>query len=641
MRSPLRSLLFSLLALLGLAGCAVGGRQRAEEALRRGAYFEAERSFRELYRTTPRAKRSDRAYYAQQAGRAALLGRRATIARQFLGSALRLAPSDSLTAYYLRQVDSLLGPSAGQGQGKLDLEAPTYEVRPFAPLRSARSDYGVTFAPDGRELFFTSHRSRGEGAKRLSPVTGEATGRIYRLSQRPDGAWISLPDSLRGLTPQGREVGTPTLSPDGRTLYYTAIMALPSGQELPQIYRSERTPEGGWSAGEALALFADSLRLTAHPALSPSGQSLIFVSSSAGGTGKDLYCSQRQGTGWSTPLPLGAPVNSPADELFPYAPSDSLLYFASDRPGGAGGLDIYEARLTEAGDYAVRPLPSPLNSPADDYGYYPSPKPATWAPAEELLEGGLLASARDDASGRPHLYEVLRRAVETAIEVEVLDREGFPIAGALVRLVGKTSQRADQVATTDSRGRARLLASPAVDYVMLASASEYLNQYVRLSTDPSQQSEVYSVTFYLASRVKTEALREVYYAFDQAELLPESEPELQKLLDLLKDNPTVRLELSAHADRHGSADYNRRLAERRAASVVRYLQERGIAPERLVARGYGKERPFVVTRGVAAQHPFLSEGALLSEAFIQALPTAEEREQCDQLNRRTEFRVLE
>lgn len=264
-----------------------------------------------------------------------------------------------------------------------------------------------------------------------------------------------------------------------------------------------------------------------------------------------------------------------------------------------------------------------------------------WAPAEELLEGGLLASARDDASGRPHLYEVLRRAVETAIEVEVLDREGFPIAGALVRLVGKTSQRADQVATTDSRGRARLLASPAVDYVMLASASDYLNQYVRLSTDPSQQSEVYSVTFYLASRVKTEALREVYYAFDQATLLPESEPELQKLLDLLKDNPTVRLELSAHADRHGSADYNRRLAERRATSVVRYLQERGIAPERLVARGYGKERPFVVTRGVATQHPFLSEGALLSEAFIQALPTAEEREQCDQLNRRTEFRVLE
>lgn len=639
MRLSASSLLITFIIGLSLLGCATGGRQRAEEALRLGAYYEAEQGFRDLYRKTPRKQTSQRAYYAQQAGKAALLGRRATTARQLLQSSLRLRPQDSLTAQLLHSVDSLLGQSA---RPTPLTDSTSYQVRLFAPLRSPRSDYGVTFTVDGREIFYTSHRSPREGKKTLSPVTGEAPAKLYHLGRRPDGAWSTHPDTLQGLALPESELGTPTLSPDGRTLYYTAITRLSTGEQVPQIYRSERTPEGSWTAGQLLPLFSDSTHFAAHPSLSPSGQRLFFVSPRFDSAkGKDLFVSLRHGTGWGQPLPLPSPINSSSDELFPYAYSDSLLYFASDRPGGHGGLDLYEARLWADGTYHVAPLSVPLNSSGDEYGFYPSPSPSTWSPGEELVEAGLLASSREDAAGRPHLYEFRRQAIQTTIEVEILDREGYPISGALVRLVGKTTERAEQVASTDSQGRAKLSASPAVEYIMLASASDYLNQYVRLTTDESQQSETYSVTFYLASRIKVEQLREVYYAFDRAELLPESEPALEKLLQLLRDNPQTRIELLAHADRHGSAGYNQRLSERRAQSVVHYLTERGISPERLVAQGYGKERPFVVTRGIAARYPFLPEGATLTEAFLLALPTDEERAIGDGLNRRTEFRVLE
>ena len=254
---------------------------------------------------------------------------------------------------------------------------------------------------------------------------------------------------------------------------------------------------------------------------------------------------------------------------------------------------------------------------------------------------GLFASSRDDARGRPHLYEFRRAKVTTTIEGLVLDREGEPIRGATIHLVGNHAEEMERVVTTDGEGAFRLPARSATEYVMLASAPNYLNQYVRLSTDPSQESETYSVDFYLASRVAVEQLREVHYAFDRAEVLPESEPALRMLYKLLTDNPEVSIRLLSHTDRHGSAGYNLRLSQRRAEAVVRYLTELGIAPERLRAEGYGKSRPHVVSRRTAEAYPFLPAGSVLTEDFIARLSSPEEQAVCDQLNRRTEFHVLD
>jgi len=423
-------------------------------------------------------------------------------------------------------------------------------------------------------------------------------------------------------------------------MYLTLAVQEQEGTHTARIYRSTLGMEGRWSEAEPVDLLSDSTVLVAHPSLSPSGRVLFFVSDlNSGKGGKDLYRVELVDGIPGALYNLGAEVNTPSDELYPYAVSDSLLYFASDGHVGLGGLDIYRAQLLPSGRYEVTHLPAPINSPADDYGLAPTPRVGELDPTGRLLEVGFLASSRDDQRGRPHLYRFERARIETLIEGLVLDREGYPIPGATLRLVGNTAEDQIRAVTTDTEGGYRLSASADIDYVMLASAPGYLNQYVRLHPDPSDSSEVYTVDFYLTSRETTEQLRELYYAFDSAEILPESTPALEALLRLLEDNPEVVIELTAHADRIGSDSYNTTLSERRARSVLSYLTARGIAEGRLRSRGYGKSHPFVVTRRVAEEHPFLEVGQALDEGFIATLPE-EQQAVCDALNRRTELRVL-
>ena len=510
----------------------------------------------------------------------------------------------------------------------------------FDRLRSTRSEFGVSFTPDGRTLLFGSHRPTAL-SKSISPVTGEPLGRLYRLGQQADGTWFSAPDSLQGLAEATAELGTPSLSPDGRRLYYTYAPQRQGEHNTPQIWVATPDERGRWQPSGPLRLFADSTRLTAHPAVSPSGARLFFVSEAPDKArqDKELYYVDLYGDALGPPVPITG-VSSTADELFPYATSDSTLYFASDRSGGFGGLDIYQATLHSDGRTTLLHLPSPINSEADELTFAPTPAPQAWPSAEPLAEAGLFASSRDDARGLPHLYEFRRRQMTTTITGYVLDREEEPIRGATVRIVGRRPDGTERLVTTDSEGAFRLTVAPDTEYILLASSRDYLNQFVRLRTDPQQAlSEEYTVEFFLSSRVRPEALREVYYAFDRADLLPESTPALETLYQMLTDNPEVKIRLTAHTDRRGTASYNTRLSQQRAESVVRYLIGRGIAPERLEAAGRGSDEPYTVTKRTAAVHPFLAVGTVLTPDFIASLTKPEEQAVCDQLNRRTAFEV--
>ena len=636
----LRHGLHALYLLLALASCAPSVLREAEEAKRAGAYHRAEMLYKRLYASTPRRKVEDKGRFAYEAGIAALEGRRYATALNLLKVAERLYFPDSLLRDPLERVRLSTEPASESER----VGTSPYEVRPFEPLRSAYSDYGVTYSADGKTLIFGSSRRRYGAKKDDSPVTGEPLGALYSLSQRADGSWAVRPDSLKGLSRPKVEQGAPSLSPDGRRLYYSMVGFDRGKRNVPKIYVSEQGERGEWREGQELRLFADSTILVAHPSVSPSGHVLFFVSDAPGGRGgKDLYQVRLDGGRVGEPFPLGVEINTSGDELYPYAVSDSVLYFSSDGHGGLGGLDIYRAVLSSDGEYRVTALPAPINSPSDDLAFAPSPVPEAWprGEGEDLAEVGLFASARDDARGRPHLYEFRRAKVTTTITGLVLDREGEPIRGATIHLVGNHAEEMERVVTTDGEGAFRLPARSAMEYVMLASAPNYLNQYVRLSTDPSQESETYSVEFYLASRVAVEQLREVHYAFDRAEVLPESEPALRMLYKLLTDNPEVSIRLLSHTDRHGPAGYNLRLSQRRAEAVVRYLTELGIAPERLRAEGYGKSRPYVVSRRTAEAYPFLPAGSALTEDFIAQLASPEEQAVCDQLNRRTEFQGID
>jgi len=157
--------------------------------------------------------------------------------------------------------------------------------------------------------------------------------------------------------------------------------------------------------------------------------------------------------------------------------------------------------------------------------------------------------------------------------------------------------------------------------------------------EPVEESTEYVLQFPLASITAPVLIDNIFYDFDKATLRPESASALDSLVILLNDNPNVTIELSAHADYRGSAEYNKRLSQRRAESVVNYLIEHGISKDRLTPVGYGKEKPKTIRRKLTEKYAFLKEGDVLTQEFIKTLD-ADQQETCNQLNRRTEFIVL-
>ena len=181
---------------------------------------------------------------------------------------------------------------------------------------------------------------------------------------------------------------------------------------------------------------------------------------------------------------------------------------------------------------------------------------------------------------------------------------------------------------------------PRVNYIFLGTCKGYLNHVEQIAIDTSSVSLEHVLQFPLASITAPVLVRNVFYEFDSAALTDDSTEALDSLVALLNENPNVTIELSSHCDYRGNDQYNERLSQRRAESVVRYLIDHGIAADRLTPKGYGESSPKVVKRRIAEQYEFLREGDTLTEAYIRALPNDSMQEACNALNRRTEFRVL-
>ena len=193
---------------------------------------------------------------------------------------------------------------------------------------------------------------------------------------------------------------------------------------------------------------------------------------------------------------------------------------------------------------------------------------------------------------------------------------------------------------TDKNGAFKFSLKPSTDYVFIASAQGYLNGKDRQTTKGLDRSRDFKTTILLASTAKPIELPNIFYDFAKWDLRPESMVALDKLVETLNDNPTITIELMSHTDARGNDVDNLALSQKRAQSVVNYLIEKGIAADRLQAKGYGKTVPKVVDKKLADQYTFLKEGITLSEEFINSLKDSDLQEICHQINRRTEFKVL-
>ena len=332
---------------------------------------------------------------------------------------------------------------------------------------------------------------------------------------------------------------------------------------------------------------------------------------------------------------LGAPVNTQGDEFFPTFRPNGDLYFSSNGHPGMGGLDIYVAPRSKDNDGDKRKLFSevehpgyPLNSQGDDFGMT----------FEGLHNRGFFSSNRGDARGWDHIYSFEKQEVVQTVKGWVYEQDGYELPEGLVYMVGNDGTNLKLSVKGDGSFVQEI--KPNVDYVFLGTCKGFLNHKEQLRVDTVSESKEYVLQFPLASITAPVLINNIFYDFDKATLRPESTEALDKLVTLLNENPNVTIELSAHTDYRGSEQYNERLSQRRAESVVNYLIEHGIAKDRLSPVGYGKGKPKTVKRKLTEKYDWLKEGDVLTEEFIKKLPDEEKQEICNQLNRRTEFIVL-
>ena len=221
----------------------------------------------------------------------------------------------------------------------------------------------------------------------------------------------------------------------------------------------------------------------------------------------------------------------------------------------------------------------------------------------------------------------------------VYEMDGYELPAAQVYIIGDDGT--NEKMSVHSDGSFTKVLDPGVSYLFLATCKGYLNhqEQVKALVNPKESRDT-TLQFALANISAPTLIDNIFYDFDKATLRDSSKTALDKLVALLNENPHVTIELSAHCDYKGSAEYNKRLSQRRAEAVVAYLIAHGIAADRLTPVGYGKERPKKIKKKVTEKYQWLKEGDVLTEDFIKALKDKKKEEICNQLNRRTEFSVL-
>lgn len=503
----------------------------------------------------------------------------------------------------------------------------SYIVEEMKDVNSRDSDFGPAFARDDFGLlWFTSSRDDARGNKEHG-ATGQSFTDIFETRLDKKGKW-STPVPVDFLNSEFED-GTPVFSSDYTEVWFTRCEAGKRERKGCVIMYSTR--EGTrWSDPVKQEILADSL-VAAHPAISPDGQTLYFVSDIPGGMGgKDIYSITRTSPGspWSRPENLGADINTRGDELFPFMRENGWLYFASDGHLGMGGLDIFRA-VPQGGDgWMVENMRSPLNTHADDFGIT----------FEKDAEKGVFSSSR---KGRAvdDLYTFVMPPLVFSITGLVKDEKtGQPVDGATVQLIA--SDGANMQTETGAAGDFKFTLRPEVDYIFLASKRGFLNGKEKETTRGQDKSRDFMATILLTPIDKPIELPNIFYDFGKWDLRPESMVSLDKLVETLNDNPNVTIELMSHTDSRDTEEYNMDLSQKRAQSVVDYLIARGISADRLTARGYGETSPKVVDATLLANSPFLREGVTLTEQYINSLASEEQKEIAHQINRRTEFRVL-
>ncbi len=524
-----------------------------------GEYFDAAAEYKKAYSRTPvkqKDKRGVRAWKMAECYRHMNFSAKAMGAYQ---NAIRYKYPDSLALLYLAQAQHKMGEYkkatesykaflekepgntlALNGIKGCELapewkENPTrYTVKKEPVFNGRRYDYSPALLGDeGDQLFLTTTRPQAMGDE-LSGITGVKSADIFVSRKDDKGKW-SQPEALESEVNSIYDEGACCFSPDGSTMYFTRCTHDPDYPRYAQIYSSQRS-DASWSKPEVVPISRDTLSSFAHPAVSPDGKWLYFVSDMPGGVGGlDIWRVMMDEYGLGGVENLGPRINTPGDEMFPTFRPNGHLYFSSNGPPGKGGLDIYRAECDSTKVWTVESLQSPMNSPGDDFGMT----------FQGLHNQGYFCSSRGDARGWDHIFSFFCPEVIQTVTGWVYEKDGYELPEGLVYMVGNDGTNLKLNVRGDGSFTQQI--QPHVEYIFLATCKGYLNHKEELCVDTTSESQDYVLQFPLANIHAPVLVRNVFYEFDSAELTESSTMALDSLVDLLNENPNITIELSSHS----------------------------------------------------------------------------------------------
>ncbi|MFB9863272.1 OmpA family protein [Rufibacter immobilis] len=522
---------------------------------------------------------------------------------------------------------------------KLLEEPPTAIVVNEVQINSGNADFSPTVYDNG--ILFTSDRGGSTSGKDNEAGTYGWTGRpylqIFYAQRNQDSTW-QMPTLASATLNSAYHDGPAVLDSANTTLFFTRTKMVKKKQEnlntdptswvqnplsnnyvnRLEIFTARR--EGStWADVKPFAHNKVEEYSVGHPALSPDGQVLYFVSDKPGGLGEtDIYYSELQPDGsWGQPVNAGSAINTAGKEMFPAFDQAGNLYFSSDTHPGFGGLDVFKAKGNRANWSRPENLRAPVNSPKDDFGM-------VFMRGAANAQVGYLSSNRDSNNGTDDIYsfKLLSNAilhVTTLERVQVKGKRSInqPLADVRLKLTPQNTQDST-VAFSDRNGEYKFGVMKGNSYDLIGEKFGYLTQSALVAIDTVKLADTTRVTliFDKSQKEQSIALENIYYDLDKWNIRPDAATELDKLVRTLKDNPSIKIELSAHTDSREGHGYNQVLSERRAQSAVEYLVSKGIARNRLTWRGYGE--------------------TMLKNRCADGVECTEDEHQ---LNRRTEFKI--
>jgi peptidoglycan-associated lipoprotein len=544
-----------------------------------------------------------------------------------------------------------------------------YQVNNMKEFNSRESDFAPAYG--GRpntftEVYFTSTRE-GSAGKGEDGWTGESFSDIFvSEAERMKGKkkakrgatpaseveqmnW-STPIPISEIINSKHHEGALCFDSRRKTMYFTRCVKEKNQKLGCQIYSSEKRGKD-WSEPEMLVLAPDTTSSVGHPSLS-SDDKFLYFSSDMEGTkgGKDLWVTtyNRREKKWEKPTNLGSKINTAGDEMYPFIHDDGYLYFASNGLPGMGGLDIFRVEINmETGMPKGEPenMKFPINSSYDDFAIIFE---------DGASERGFMTSNRKGGRGGDDIYSVYLVPLMFQIDGTLVSaKDGKPLSFASVRLDG--SDGTSVVVSTDKNGYFvfdKKDLNPDNNYKLNFEKQKFLNNTADVTTVgvpfagfeyvPSENVYLHTINL----KMKLEPIEEpivlpnVFFDLASAELREEAKQAMDSVYSILQNNPTIVIELRSHTDYRDSDERNLALSQRRAQSCVDYLIERGIPKGRLVAVGRGEREPFKIPENYTGLgSDFLKAGTVLTEAYIKTLP-GDKQEIANQINRRTDFKVL-